>query len=673
VKSNALINETSPYLLQHAHNPVNWVAWSPAVFEQAKKENKLVLISIGYSACHWCHVMEHESFENETVAAVMNTHFINVKIDREERPDVDMLYMSAVQLMAGQGGWPLNCFVLPDGRPVYGGTYFRREQWINILQNLHNLFEKEPEKVFEYATNLTEGIKQTELINHKKGEESFLNKSVLEKSIENWKKRFDNKLGGPNRAPKFPLPNNYSFLLKYGHLYNDNEVIKHVELTLQKMACGGIYDQLGGGFARYSVDVYWKIPHFEKMLYDNAQLVTLYCEAYRYNKSKLYAQVVFETLAFAERKWLDMEGGFYSAMDADSEGVEGKYYVWEKHELKELLKENYDVFADYYNVNEIGYWEDDNYVLVRTENTSEILVKHHLKEDGLEKIISDSKRILFETRLKRVRPGIDNKILTSWNALMCKAYCEAYLTFKNEHYKNMALRNSEFIKTHLMKKDNSLWRSYNNGKPKVDGFLDDYAFTIDAFISIYTISQNEEWLKLAQDICEYTLQHFHNKESDLFYYTAETGEKLLVRTSETSDNVIPASNSQMACNLYKLGKILGNNDYKEKASLMINHFSEEIMHYGSGFSNWASLYIDLLNDSYEVCIVGNHVNEILLKLYNHYLPNTIFVVSASASELDILKQRFVEGKTLIYICKNKACQKPTEDIKEAFEQLETTL
>lgn len=661
--------------MQHAHNPVNWRPWSPSVFEDAKKEDKLVLISIGYSACHWCHVMEHQSFEDEAVAQIMNENFINVKVDREERPDVDMLYMSAVQLMSGQGGWPLNCFVLPDGRPIYGGTYFQKEQWINILENLSNLYAKDKAKVNQYATDLTEGIKQAELVHTKKYGAGDISKSVLEKCISNWKKRFDNTLGGPNRAPKFPLPNNYSFLLKYAHLSNDAEVLKHVELTLQKMACGGIYDQLRGGFARYSTDMQWKVPHFEKMLYDNSQLVSLYCDAFRLTKNKLYKQTVLETLEFVEREWLSEEGGFYSALDADSEGEEGKYYVWQKEELQHLLSENFEIFSDYYNVNPDsyrgGYWEHDNYILVRNENLGEILIKHNLKEEELNNKIAQCKTLLLKEREKRVKPGLDDKILTSWNALMCKAYCDSYLTFKDLHYKKIALKNAEFIKTKLLKKDNSLWRSYKNQQSKINGFLDDYACVIEAFIGVYTITQDENWLKLSQQLTDYTLENFYDDHTNLFYYTDKNSENLVVRTTETSDNVIPASNSQMANNLFKLSKILNIEAYSNKALLMLNHFTEEIMGYGAGYSNWASLYCDFLTDHFEICIVGKDVEEKLLDLQNHYLPNTIFVVATSASELEILDQRFVKDKTLIYVCKNKACLLPTEDVKEALTQLET--
>jgi uncharacterized protein YyaL (SSP411 family) len=667
--TNDLISETSPYLLQHAHNPVNWMPWSEAVFEKAKKENKLVLLSIGYSACHWCHVMEHESFEDPQVAEIMNKYFINVKIDREERPDVDMLYMTAVQLMNGQGGWPLNCFALPDGRPIYGGTYFPKHQWVNILHNLGELYETNKAKVESYATELTSGIKKAELINTKTAAEDDLQASVLEKCIQNWRKRFDMEHGGPNRAPKFPLPNNYSFLLKYAYLKGDKELLNYVELTLQKMACGGIYDQLQGGFARYSTDIYWKVPHFEKMLYDNGQMVSLYCEAYRLTKNNLYKEIVEDTLKFVEEEWLSDEGGFFSALDADSEGVEGKYYVWQEEDLKELLGKNYEVFADFYNVNETGYWEDENYILVRTEDVGELLLKHDLKAPELKKIISECKNTLLNVRKKRIKPGLDDKILTSWNALMCKGYCEAYLTFKDKHYKKIALRNAEFIRNKLLNGDHSLWRSYK-GVAKIEGFLEDYAFTIDAFISVYLITQNEAWLREASDLCAYTMDNFHNPETNLFYYTNAKTNELIIRTTETSDNVIPSSNSQMAVNLFRLSKLTGNTSFHDISLSMLRRYSEGIMGYGTGYSNWASLYLDFLNDHYEVCIVGKDVEEKLLALYNYYVPNAIFAVAASSSGLELLEGRFAEGKTLFYVCRNRACQLPTSDLKEALIQLE---
>ena len=668
-EANELINETSPYLLQHAHNPVKWVPWSEKVFERAKKEDKLVLVSVGYSACHWCHVMEHESFEDEQVAEVMNRHFICVKVDREERPDVDMLYMTAVQLMNGQGGWPLNCFVLPDGRPVYGGTYFRKEQWINILLNLHGVYQDDREKVLQYATELTEGIHQTELFHSREHRHEGLKKETLRKCIANWEKRFDHELGGPTKAPKFPLPNNYSFLLKYAYLSQDEKLLKHVELTLTKMACGGIYDQLGGGFARYSVDVFWKIPHFEKMLYDNAQLVSLYCDAYKLTKNKLYKQVAEETLTFVKKEWLSKEGGFYSALDADSEGEEGKYYVWQKEELESLLEKDFTVFSDYYGINDIGYWEHGNYVLMRHEDINSIMLKHQIKDHELEEIIHRCKKILLQAREKRVKPGLDDKILASWNALMCKAYADAYLTFGKKEYKQIALTNALFIEEKLLKADLSMWRSYKGGA-KINAFLDDYAFTIEAFIQIYMISQDEKWLRLSKDLCGHVITNFYNHENGLFYYTAVGSEKLAVRTTESSDNVIPASNSQMAHNLFRLYKYFNIQDYHDKARKMVLRFSEEIAAYGSGYSNWAGLYSDMLNDLYEVCVVGKDVDEKLVGLQNHYVPNAIFAVSATRSGLELLDQRFEEGKTLIYVCRNKTCQLPVSEVEEALKQLE---
>ena len=383
--TNALIHETSPYLLQHAHNPVNWLPWNEVTLEKAKAENKPMLISIGYSACHWCHVMEHESFEDEQVAQIMNDHFICIKIDREERPDIDQVYMLSVQLMTGHGGWPLNCFALPDGRPIYGGTYFPKSQWINVLLNLTDLFQNEKQKMLDYAEKLTEGVKLAEVVPLNELSQRF-SEDTLFNSVSNWEKRFDHTEGGPNKAPKFPLPNNYQFLLRYVYTPHlsyaselsgvDEEAIRrHIFLTLKKMAYGGIYDQIGGGFARYSVDGLWKVPHFEKMLYDNAQLITLYSEAFAATRDPLYKQIIDDTLRFIERELTSPQGGFYSALDADSEGMEGKYYVWQKSELQTILKEKFNLFADYFNINERGYWEHDNYILLRHEEEKVIAEK----------------------------------------------------------------------------------------------------------------------------------------------------------------------------------------------------------------------------------------------------------------------------------------------------------
>ncbi len=667
--TNQLIKESSPYLLQHAHNPVNWYAWNNETLELAIRENKLILVSIGYSACHWCHVMEHESFENEDVANVMNQHFINVKVDREERPDIDMVYMGAVQLMTGQGGWPLNCFALPDGRPIYGGTYFPKNKWVNILSNLAELYQTNPEKVFEYADQLTEGLLKLE--NPKDQSGNSFQMDSLRKSVNTWKQLVDEENGGPNRAPKFPLPNNYLFLLHYNYFENNDFIKKHIDTTLTKMAYGGIYDQIGGGFARYSTDMIWKVPHFEKMLYDNAQLISLYTQAYKQNPNALYKDIVFETIAFIKKELCNSEGGFYSALDADSEGVEGKYYVWQKEELKELLTTHFDVFADYYNVNELGYWEDENYVLIRHDDDAVIATKHSLSISELKENVETCKHILLEARDKRTKPGLDNKILASWNGLMCKALAEAYLVFEDEAIKELALKNANYLRNHYYLGNGHLLRLQNDST-HIHGFLDDYAFVIDAFISIYVMTADFDWLEISVELSNYVISNFYDVTAKTMYYTDKTKEKLIVRKAEWSDNVIPASSSQMAINLHTLSIYFDDAKYKEISEVLLSSVITEMEQYGAGYSNWAILLLQKVRPQTEVVIVGKDVNEKLKALYKHTPPNVIFALSNKSSELEIFKNRFENDKTTIFICKNKSCLLPTEDINEALKLIEET-
>jgi uncharacterized protein len=666
---NNLIHETSPYLLQHAYNPVNWLPFTDQAFETARKENKPVLISIGYSACHWCHVMEHESFEDAQVADLMNKHFINIKVDREERSDVDMLYMQAVQLMTGQGGWPLNCFVLPDGRPFYGGTYFNKSQWINILQNLSDIYVKDPTKVMEYATELTNGIKQSELISTKNKQESGVTKDVLKQSVSKWKERLDNVYGGPNRAPKFPLPSNYQFLLRYSILEKDTALQDHVELTLRKMAFGGIYDQLRGGFSRYSTDMLWKVPHFEKMLYDNSQLISLYAEAYTLTKNELYKEIAIETLDFVEKEWLTEEGAFYSAYDADSDGEEGKYYVWNDLDLKDLLGEDYELFSNYYEINDTGYWEHSNYILMRSEDLARICIKFNLNKEQVAETIKTCKDILIQEAKSRIKPGLDDKTITSWNAMMCSAYAKAYLSFQDEKYKTLALKSIHFILDKLLLPDGKLLRTYKNGDAKIDGFLEDYAFTIEALINCYVVSQNETYLLKAKQLTELTLTQFNNTESDLLYYTNNNASSLIAKTTETSDNVIPASNSQMAINLFELGTYFDKNEWIKKAENMLGNFTAELKNYGAGYSNWGCLALYLTYPFKEIAIVGNNVNEKLCELYKQGITNAILAVHANASDLPLVKDRFVANKTLFYVCENKACKLPVTSVEETLQLL----
>ena len=529
--TNKLINETSPYLLQHAHNPVNWYPWGEEALQKAQKENKIIIISVGYSACHWCHVMEHESFEDEEVAALMNEHFVAIKVDREERPDVDQVYMDAVHLMGQRGGWPLNAFALPNGKPFYGGTYFPKETWMKLLNKVHEEHSQFPEKVEEYANKLALGIQQAGLITMNTNDAPF-KMETLDNSVSEWSKSFDIKEGGSDRAPKFPLPNSWEFLLQYYYHTKNKDYLNQVEITLEKMAFGGIYDHLGGGFARYSTDKYWKVPHFEKMLYDNAQLVSLYSKAYQLTKNPLYKKVVFETLEYIEREMTSKEGAFYSALDADSEGEEGKFYIWKKEELEKIVDEDYNVFAEYYSVDKTGYWEHDNYILLRSKTAEEIAKKHNITEEELNKKIDSAKKKLMKERDNRIRPGLDDKTLTSWNALMIKGYIDAYLTFGKREHLNAALKNGNFLLEKQLRKDGGLNHSYKEGESKINGYLEDYSFTIEAFITLYEATFDQKWLDKSRALADYSIIHFFDANSGMFWFTSDEDKKLVARKME---------------------------------------------------------------------------------------------------------------------------------------------
>jgi uncharacterized protein YyaL (SSP411 family) len=668
-KPNSLIGESSPYLLQHAYNPVHWLPFGEAAFQSAKEQNKPLLISIGYSACHWCHVMEHESFEDEQVAALMNEHFINVKIDREERSDVDMVYMQAVQLMTGHGGWPLNCFVTPDGRPFYGGTYFSKNQWMNVLKNLSDLYEHDRQKVEDYANALTDGIRQSEQLVTTPKETSPVGQALLKQCVLRWKSSLDNVEGGPNRAPKFPLPSNYLFLMRYALLQKDRELMKHVELTLTKMACGGIYDQLHGGFCRYSTDMTWKVPHFEKMLYDNAQLAYLYAEAFDHLKNPLYKSTAIGILNFVEKEWFRAEGFFYSAYDADSEGEEGKYYVWSQEELREVLKNDFELFSEYYEINDIGYWEHGNYILMRSPNNAVLLSKNALDQQELDQRIGSCLQKLRTASQKRVKPGLDDKSLTSWNAMMCSAYARAYLSFGEKRHKEIAIASITFLRKTMRQPDGKILRTFKNGVAKIGGFLDDHAFFVEALVNCYLITQDEKLLGGALTMTEKILGDFSNPQSDLLFYTSENADRLIARSTESSDNVIPSSNAQMAHNLFYLGHMFEKPEFIERSKKMLSAVTEELKNYGSGYSHWGNLALYFAWSFKELAIVGKNVDEKLKEIYQAGFTNAILAVSDRPSDLPLLKQRYVEGRTLFYVCENKTCALPVDSAEAAASQL----
>lgn len=670
--TNKLINESSPYLLQHAHNPVNWYPWGEEALKKAKEEDKLILISIGYAACHWCHVMEHESFENEKVAELMNEYFVCIKVDREERPDIDQIYMSAVQLMTGSGGWPLNCFALPDGRPIYGGTYFRRERWKQILKSLSYTYINERQKVLKVAEELTKGIAQTDIVNLKEKPSDFL-KSDLTNIFEPWKKKFDSKEGGNNRTPKFPLPNSYEFLLQYYYYTKDKDALEHVLLTLNKMAAGGIYDQIGGGFARYSMDAYWKVPHFEKMLYDNGQLVSLYSKAYQLTKNKEYKRIVYQTLEFIERELTSPEDGFYSSLDADSEGEEGKFYVWKKKEIEQVLGKDAALFCDFYNVNALGNWEHKQNILLRSENTEKLTKKHKLSENELVKKIDKLNKKLLQERSIRVRPGLDDKILTSWNALMLDGYVDAYRIFNEPAFLEKAKQNADFLLKYMIKNDYRLDRNFKNGKSSINAFLDDYSFSISAFINLYQATFDEKYLETAKKLLEYTVEHFFDKESGMFYYTSDIDNALIFRKMEINDNVIPSSNSEMARNLFYLGQIYYNEDYVEKSRQMLYNVKKQIPRSGTYYSNWAALLIHFIYPPNEVAIMGKNALKIRTELDENFLPSLIIAGSMKDSNIPLLKDRYQKNTMKIYVCKDKVCKLPVENVKDALKQINSEI
>ncbi|WP_062056497.1 thioredoxin domain-containing protein [Aquimarina longa] len=671
--TNDLIHETSPYLLQHAHNPVDWNPWGELALKQAKEENKLIIISIGYAACHWCHVMEHESFEDPKVAEIMNANYINIKVDREERPDIDQVYMSAIQLMTGSGGWPLNIIALPDGRPVWGGTYFPKGNWIDALKQITNLYQKQPEKLIEYATKLEQGIKAIDLIEVNTEAINF-DPSFITSSVKEWSSDFDHQKGGTKRVPKFMMPNNYQFLLRYGYQTKDKALLEYVKNTLKKISYGGVYDHIGGGFSRYSTDGKWHVPHFEKMLYDNAQLVSLYSDAFLITKDPWFKDVVYETLDFVSKELTNTEGAFYSSLDADSKTTDGKleegaFYVWTKEELKKILEDDYNLFASYYNINSYGHWEKENYVLIRNESNQQFCKKNNISNTTLTQKVSQWKKTLFNEREKRFKPRLDDKTLTSWNALMLKGYLDAYSVFGEKDFLNVAIKNATFIKNNQLKKDTSLFHNYKNGKSSINGYLEDYAIVIEAFITLYQNTFDQEWLDLSKQLADYTISHFFDENKNTFYFTSDEDPDLITRTIEYTDNVIPASNSIMAKNLFLLSHYFNNRNYKSISENMLHNIKPQIKDYASGYSNWLDLMLNFSFDFYELAIIGKDAKVKLHELNSIYIPNKLIAGDILSSESVLLKDRFVEDKTLLYVCINNSCKYPVENIEDVTKML----
>lgn len=667
--TNALIESSSPYLLQHAHNPVNWYPWSKEALDKAQAEDKLLVISIGYAACHWCHVMEHESFEDTTVAKVMNAHFVSIKVDREERPDIDNLYMQAATLLTGRGGWPLNAIALPDGRPVYAGTYFPRDQWIKALQYYSNLYQHQREALVEQAEKVSQGIQEVERVPLAEAPGTFT-PDQLDALFHTWRSRIDFTWGGRNGAPKFPMPDNWHYLLHY-HFYRGQPQAKQaVHTTLIKMAQGGIYDQLGGGFARYAVDGLWKVPHFEKMLYDNGQLLSLYSQAYASSKLPLYRQVVAQTIEFLVRELRDPSGGFYASLDADSEGEEGKYYVWTLREIKALTGDAAQLLEPYYNLKPGGNFEAGKNVLFVTHPLDEVAQALGIPEAEARQQLEAAHAQLWAAREKRVRPGLDDKILTSWNALTLQGLTDAYTVFGQRTYLHLALENARFLSDHLLQSDHRLYRNYKNGQASINAFLDDYALLAKACISLYQATFDEEWLHKAHGLVNYVQAHFADTGNQLFYYTSDLDDPLMARQVEISDNVIPASNSVMAEVLWTLGHLLGDPTYLAQSAQMVANLADQLQQQPPFFSRWAKVQLLHTYPPFEVALVGPKALEFRLEMGQTYAPDVLYLGSLADSDLPLLAGKYRADTTQIFVCRDKVCHRPVATVAEAWEEIQ---
>lgn len=665
---NRLSKETSPYLLQHANNPVDWYPWGNEALDKAKEEDKIILISIGYSACHWCHVMERESFMNQEVAQIMNENFVCIKVDREERPDVDQICMNAVQLISRSGGWPLNCFSLPDGSPVFGGTYFPKDNWIQLLRYMAELYRTEKEKLTEQAKQIKDGLVMSDFIKMNTDKKTFGEQDILT-LYHLLEKNFDTIHGGTSGAPKFPMPVSWLFLLRFAFFSGNSQALLQVEKTLDNIASGGIYDHIGGGFARYTVDEKWLVPHFEKMLYDNAQLISLYSEAYKIFHKERYKRVVYETIEFVLRELTSEEGLFCSSLDADSEGEEGKYYVWSKNEIVKLLQNDAEIFCTFYDISSSGNWEYQKNILHYKDQGKDITSKFNLSESEIQSIIERCKNVLYEEREKRIKPGLDDKCLTSWNALMIKALADAYRIFNEQYFLDSALKAGEFLLKHQTTEEGGLLRNYKKGKSSIDAFLDDYGFLIESFLTLYTCTFDEKWIYAANQYATYTLKNFFDRKTSLFFYTHVSKSELVVRKKEISDNVIASSNSAMALNLFLLGKYFDNTDYLSFSEQMLMNIWPQISQHPWYFGNWLRLLTNKVYQDKEIGVTGKDVSKIKQELFDNYLPDIPIAGSESESVLPILTNRLVMDKTLIYVCENNVCKLPVETVIEAIKEL----
>ncbi len=676
--TNKLINENSPYLLSHAHNPVDWYPWGEEALAKAKKEDKPIFLSIGYAACHWCHVMERESFENEEIAALMNKYFICIKVDREQRPDLDQIYMSFVTAMTGRGGWPMSLFLTPDLKPFYGGTYFPPEDnygrpgFKSIITEIGEAYINNKADIINSSEDIYTQLSNR--LNQHVSQSNKLHDGMIASGVTSLYQNFDHQNGGFGSAPKFPHAMELSlFLCQYDKTGN-SDYLHAVEKALTKMAQGGIYDHLGGGFARYSTVSNWLVPHFEKMLYDNAMLVTTYTEAYQMTKNELYKQTVIETLNFILREMTDKKtGGFYSSLDADSEGEEGKYYIWSKSEIDSLLgKGNSDIFCKYYNVTTSGNFEGHNILNISDASLS---YKNSQDTDSFDNIITKSKNILFNERNKRIRPLTDDKILTSWNGLALSAFAKGYQITKEKKFLDAAVRNASFVKNSLYK-NKKLTHAYREDIHSDGQFLEDYAFYIGGLLDLYETdySENhEQWLSFASELATEAVNLFID-ENGRFYLRPDNQTDLIIRPSDETDGAIPAPGSIMISNLIKLSRLTENKLFGDAAEKSLNALSGLFTNSPSGMTAGLKALDYFLNDKIEIVIVGdnNERDKMFEMLYNKYIPNKIIAYDKNGkTALPLFEGRSSNNnKVRAYLCVNSVCNLPVETAEELKTQLD---
>jgi hypothetical protein len=667
--TNHLINETSPYLVQHAHNPVDWYPWGEAALSRARAENKPILLSIGYSACHWCHVMEHESFENEDIAALMNENFVNIKVDREERPDLDQIYMNAVQLMTGHGGWPMTMFLTPEGVPFYGGTYFPPSDRYNmpgfprILASVAEAYRSQPEQVASTAATMLGELRRVGLAETSR---ELLTTEVLDSAFRRISANYDRTNGGFGGAPKFPPAMNLEFFLHTYHRTGASEALEMVEHTARKMAEGGMYDQLGGGFHRYSVDAQWLAPHFEKMLYDNALLSRMYLHTYQVTKNPEARRVAEETLDYVVREMTDARGGFYSSQDADSEGEEGKFFVWSRQAVLDVLGAgDGNLFCEYFDVTDGGNFEGQN-ILHITSSIEDVAVRNKISVAQLQATIKTGRQKLFELREQRVKPGRDEKVLTAWNGLMLASLAEASAILERSDYRNVAEANARFLLAHLQQ-HGLLLRSYKDGEAKLNAYLEDYACLIHGLISLYEATGELTWIESAVSLADKMIEQFWDESAGGFFFTGNRHEQLIVRTKEFMDNATPSGNSIATLSLLRLGLLTGNEDYRRRATAVLRLIADQIRRYPQAFGFALSAVDFYLDSPLEIVIVGSpdlRLDELLRTVWQTYLPNRVVALCRKEHEqAEALIPLFTGRNTLAsqptaFVCQANTCQKP---------------